>query len=135
MFVSICVLLAYVFVPFNVYIRRTFRESSRKGITRMHVAVMLLKRQLGDEKRTISCKVRNKLQVVVHFRFFKCKEESWKLVRTVWSVCLNEIVKCLAAVCIGDDTNMIVTTLLNMFSKHGNEVLLNPVKERMWDQS
>lgn len=51
-----------------------------------------------------------------------------------WTVCLHEIIPCVAREGRKKEMNETVKTLLNLFSKLAVEVLVDPLEERLQDQ-
>lgn len=55
-------------------------------------------------------------------------EGSAGLVQPIWAVSMDEIVRCIAGARIEEERNEKLTTLLNIFSKHGVDVLADLLK-------
>lgn len=75
---------------------------------------------------------RHFLQIAVHPNSAKSMEQEGGLVQLVWFVCFDEILRRVATVEMNEKTEN-VTTLLNIFSKHGVKALPDLAKERLKD--
>lgn len=95
---------------------------------------MLIERQRTDRQETMSTKVWNSSQSVVHPTSPKCMEEGCSLVQPIQTVFLDKLVGGVTSAGIEEEINGKLTTLQNIFPKHVVDVLTDPVKKRMTDQ-
>lgn len=52
----------------------------------------------------MATKVGSSSKSVVYWRFSTCSEEVGGLVRPIWTVCLDEILRCVGKAAIGEET-------------------------------
>lgn len=70
---------------------------------------------------------------MLHCRLSKFLEECGGSIRPIWTVCLDEMVRCVAVAGIEEERSQKVITLLKMFSKHIVEVRADLVRDRRQD--
>lgn len=85
---------APAYEQFQLNIKRADRWSSKRRATAMQETVMLNFRQQGGERYAICTEVQSSLQSVVRWRSFKRTEKSLGLVHPIWTLYLDEIVRC-----------------------------------------
>lgn len=94
----------------------------------MQKKVMLVEQRNRNERPGMSTEVDRSSQSVVHRRASKRLKEGSKIVPPICSVCLSDMVRCVAGRETEKEMNRIVKTLLKMFSKHVVLVLADQVK-------
>lgn len=120
-------------------VQRSFQESMRMVVQDLCNSYAANSKIDGRNQRgkryTMSLVVGSRLRSVVYRRFFTYIDIADELLQPIWTVCSDEIVRCIASAGIEEKQIEDVKTLLNMFSKNGAEVLAGLVKEILQKQA
>lgn len=90
---------------FQVHMKRAYRASSKRVATRMKATVMLIKRQHRSKRYKMHTELRSTSQHLVPRIFFNCIGEGVGLLKSIWNVGLNEILRFVASVGMENERN------------------------------